>query len=77
MKLKNRLIVVGLAITLANTLVFYLLFIAAYFTEGYTSCIDINKYGEATFEFIVLLVSIPLLLWMYYKFIKDIAKDEN
>ena len=70
MKFKSALILFGLAILLANSLMFSYIFYTAYF-HNYQTIVDINSIGEAHIEFIVLtlgmLAAIPTVFILLKK----------
>lgn len=52
---KQALIIgVGIGSLLANSIVLYITFLFAYFSNDYVFSININKYGEAYLEFIII-----------------------
>ena len=52
----------GLGFLLACTMMFMLTFFVAYSTETNSVYVSIDDYGEANLEFIILILSIPLIL---------------
>ena len=61
LKQKKLLIsVIGVAALIANSVVLYITFLWAYFTNDYTVTAKINTIGEVHMEFILLPISIIL-----------------
>ena len=60
--MKKPFVIIGLLIGISNSVVLYLSFLFAYFND-YVFSVNINTYGEAQVEFIVL--PLALLLFIY------------
>ena len=61
-KARNAVVILGLLIGISNSIVLYLSFLFAYFND-YVFSVNINNFGEAQVEFIVL--PLALLLFIY------------
>jgi len=72
------LIIIGLGLMIANSFVLYAIFLEAYFSN-YIAIFEINRFGEAPFEFVFMLANILLGLYTIKLIITDLKdrKHEN
>jgi len=73
-KTKTLLCGIGLTCLLANSLVLYISFLWAYFSNDYVFSARINDFGEAHFEFILLPITIILGLYAIINLFKLMPK---
>ena len=59
---------------MANSVVLYVTFLWAYFFNGYVFSTQINAFGEAHIEFVILPVSIILGLYASFGLFKQMLK---
>jgi len=69
-KLKKYFLVVGLLLGTFYTGLMYYTFLVAYFNNG-IAIVDINYYGEANFEFVLVPILILINLYATHYFIKN------
>ena len=67
------LIGIGVASLISHSIVLFITFILAYF-QGYKIIIDINKFGEAHLELIIIPISIALGIYSFYILFKSVPK---
>jgi len=67
------LIGIGVASLISHSIVLFVTFILAYF-QGYKIIIDINYFGEAHLELIVIPISIALGIYSVYFLFKSASK---
>jgi len=60
---------------IANSIVLYITFLFAYFSNNYVFSININSYGEAYLEFIVLPISLVVGLYSVVNLFKQIKPE--
>lgn len=85
MKASTILQVVGLCFMFAMYLVVMHFFIVTYMQPSQTAMLDVNFYGEANFEFIMLLIATPIVLYtfiyhllaLYKKMGEEPTKEES
>ncbi len=68
----------GVAVSCSGFLVMFLTFMMVYF--GKWDSIDINAYGEAKFEFVLLLTLLPFVIyatWWHVKIVMIKVMEEN
>ena len=61
-KARNAVVILGLLIGISNSIVLYLSFLFAYFND-YVFSVNINTFGEAQVELVI--ISVALLLFLY------------
>jgi hypothetical protein len=62
---------IGLGFLIANNIVLYLTFLWAYFFNDYVFSTNINAFGEANFEFVILPISIILGVYACFSLFKQ------
>ena len=67
------LIGIGVASLISHSIVLFITFILAYF-QGYKIIIDINKFGEAHLEIIIIPITIALGIYSVYILFKSVSK---
>jgi hypothetical protein len=72
-RLQAILIGIGVASLISHSIVLFITFILAYF-QGYKIIIDINKYGEAHLEIIIIPITIALGIYSVYFLFKSVSK---
>jgi hypothetical protein len=68
---------IGLACLLANSIVLYLTFLYAYFGNNYQFSADINMFGEAHLEFVLLPLSLGLGIYAIHGFLTMIVSKRQ
>lgn len=66
---------IGLGCLVSNSIVLYITFLWAYFFNGYVFAAQINAFGEAHIEFIMLPISIILGLYASFSLFKQMLKS--
>jgi len=66
------LIAFGIASLIANSIVLYITFLLAYFSNGYVFSVNINTYGEAHLEFIIIPLSLVIGIYSVFSLFKQI-----
>jgi len=66
---------IGLGCLVSNSIVLYATFLWAYFFNGYVFAAQINAFGEAHIEFIMLPISIILGLYASFSLFKQMLKS--
>jgi len=64
---------IGVASLISHSIVLFITFLLAYF-QGYKIIIDINKFGEAHLELIIIPVTITLGIYSVYILFKSVSK---
>ena len=54
---------IGLGCLISNSLVFYITFLSAYFSDGQAITITVNNFSESTIEFIFIPLSLIIGLY--------------
>lgn len=62
--MKSLMIFIGNVASITGFMTMFTVFMGVYF--GKWNSVDINSYGEANFEFILLLVLLPIVIYTYY-----------
>ena len=77
-KKQTWIIIIGLALMIANSFVLYAIFLEAYFSD-YIAIFEINRFGEAPFEFVFMPCNILLGLYAITLVVKDLRsrRGEN
>jgi len=77
-KKQTYIIIIGLALLLANSFVLYAIFLEAYF-NNFIAVFEINVLGEAYIEFVFMPINILLGLYTVWLVVKDLRnrKHEN
>lgn len=75
-KKQTWLIIIGLALMMANSFVLYAIFLEAYFND-FVAIFEINIYGEAPFEFVFMPASILLSLYAIILVVKDLRSRRH
>ena len=71
--MKKAIRLIGNVVAMAGVIVVYVTFMAVYF--GIWSGVDINGYGEAHFEFVILFILLPVVIYTFFYNIKDISQE--
>jgi hypothetical protein len=61
--MKNTIALIGLSTMLGLTVLMFVIFTAAYMSPAKAVRINVDNYGEAQFEFVLLLALLPLQLF--------------
>jgi len=72
-KKQTWLIIIGLALMISNSFVLYAIFLEAYFND-FVAIFEINRFGEAPFEFVFMPINILLgfnAIWFIVKDLRD------
>lgn len=56
----------GWVIILASSITFFIIFMSAFFNNGIL-VINVNKYGEGIYEFVSLIIGLPIGIYLIYK----------
>ena len=64
-RIKSSIIICGMATLIGNSIVLYITWLHA-FINGEKTLITINSYGEQSFEFFLLPITIFIGLWSAY-----------
>jgi len=72
-RLQAIIIGIGVASLISHSMVLFITFLSAYF-QGYKVIIDINKFGEAHFELILIPITIILGIYSIYILFKSVSK---
>ena len=75
--MKNTAVIFGIFSMLSMFLLFYLVFVVAYYSPAKTLIIDINSYGEADVEMILLTALIPFNMLAAFVAARNIVKDDR
>ena len=75
-KKQTWLIIIGLALMIANSFVLYAIFLEAYF-NNYVAIFEINRLGEAPFEFVFMPCNILLGLYAINLVVKDLRSRRH
>ena len=67
----------GFSVVFGSYLALSYTFLLAYFHPSKQVLVNINTYGEATSEFILLVVSIPAVIYFVIKYIKTLTKGDT
>lgn len=68
---------IGLVCLIANSLVLYISFLWAYFSNNYVFSARINDFGEAHFEFVLLPVTLVLGVYAVINLFRHVPKKNN
>jgi len=77
MELKSLLICVTLGILIGTYLTFAYTFLLAYKTKEKEATIYIDKYNEAEIELIVLIISLPAIIYTVIHILKWLKNEEK
>jgi len=72
-RLQTLILGIGVASLISHSIVLFITFLLAYF-QGYKIIIDINKYGEAHLELIVIPVTLAIGIYSVYILFKSVFK---
>ena len=67
----------GFSVVFGSYLALTYTFLKAYFHPSKQILVNINAYGEATSEFILLIVSIPAVIYFVIKYIKNLLEGDE
>jgi len=70
-KQQTFIILIGLGLMISNSFVLYAIFLEAYF-NNYIAIFEINRFGEAPFEFVFMPCNILLGLYAIWFIVKDL-----
>jgi len=74
MKRSQAIIIgIGVASLISHSIVLFITFLSAYF-QGYKVIIDINKFGEAHLELIVIPITIIVGIYSIFLLFKSVPK---
>jgi len=59
-KTKKLITIIGLGCLLSHTLILYIIFLEAYFMNDFKAVLEINRFGEANIEFIIMPITVIL-----------------
>lgn len=77
-KIKHpNLHLLGLSILVAIYLYFIFMFLTAYYHPTKSTVLQINKWGESDVEFVVLMLTLPLVLSTIFLMYKIICNKKN
>jgi len=71
-KIRRWMYLIGIPIILGNFFVMSYLFLKAYFHPLKMHNIKINVFGEANAEFILVIVSIPIVIYLLVDFLSNL-----
>ena len=74
--MKKIIKVLCVSILIGCYLVMLSTFMAAYNTDDKSIVVKINKYHEANFELIYLIISLPFVLWFSFDYINSLRNYE-
>lgn len=72
--IKKTIRLIGTTVAMAGLIVVYVTFMSIYF-GGWNGIISINDYGEANFEFVMLFVLLPVVIYTFFYNIDDICQE--
>lgn len=72
-RLQAIIVGIGVASLISHSIVLFITFLFAYF-QGYKLIIDINKFGEAQLELIIIPVTITMGIYSVYILFKSVSK---
>ena len=75
-KKQTYAIIIGLALMISNSFVLYAIFLEAYFSD-YIAIFEINRFGEAPFEFVFMPCNILLGLYAISLVVKDLRDRKH
>jgi len=71
------LVGIGISSLVANSVILYITFLFAYFSNNYVFSININNYGEAYIELIIIPVSLLLGIYAVVNLFKQIKPEKT
>ena len=75
-KKQTWIIIIGLGLLLSNSFVLYAIFLEAYFND-FVAIFEINRFGEAPFEFVFMPVNMLLGLNAIWFIVKDLRDRKH
>lgn len=73
--IRDILYIIGLGVIIGTYITFMHTFYAAY-TNDYSILVTINDYGEAHIEFLISIITLPVVLWIFYvNFKKNVLEE--
>lgn len=75
-KKQTYAIIIGLALMISNSFVLYAIFLEAYFND-FVAIFEINRFGEAPFEFVFMPCNILLGLYAISLVVKDLRDRKH
>ena len=72
-RLQAIIIGIGIASLISHSIVLFITFLSAYL-QGYKVIVDINKFGEANLELVVIPLTIGLGIYSVYILFKNVSK---
>jgi len=75
-KKQTYAIIIGLALMISNSFVLYAIFLEAYFND-FVAIFEINRFGEAPFEFVFMPVNMLLGLNAIWFIVKDLRDRKH
>jgi len=76
-KLSFYLRLFSIGFVFGTSLTTVICFLLAYFNPRRAVLLDINIFGEANLEFVMILVGIPCLFWFLKDAISNLGKEEG
>lgn len=67
MRAKEIFYIIGFAVIISSYVSFIYAFLSAYFSPAKVTNVHINNFGEADVEFILFILTIPLVCYYTYK----------
>jgi uncharacterized membrane protein len=72
--MKHKILhIIGISVILGTVLIWGFVFLMAYINSDKVVTIDINSYGEANFELVILIYAIVYCLYLTWKQIGEIT----
>jgi len=73
-QIKKEAAIFGLVCMIGYSILILVTFLTAYLNPNYSVMVLINYYGEAHWEFVLLLTTFPFCFWAFYYIIKELFK---
>lgn len=77
MNWKKAIRIIGFWIILTGYIIYLITFTIAYFDDTKQVIVDIDAYGEANFEFIVALITLPCVIYFIGWYLKNERKKRK
>lgn len=74
--LKQVIILSGIVFGFVSALVMWITFLTAIFSGHYSVMVQINHYGEAHFEMVLISVVIVVILLAFILYVRDLWKEK-
>ena len=75
--LKKLLTVIGLGCLLSHSIILYIIFLEAYFMNDFKAVLEINRFGEANIEFVIMPVTVILGFYTVRQVMNAYKRDKK